>query len=584
MENKKEKFTLYGHTYWVRDLEFSPDQQFLASVSEDSSLRIWDLKTQKEVFNLTDNETRIWGVTYTWDGKFIITACYDKIIRIWDIQKCAIECRLSEHTDQVIKVVISPDKIHFASASYDKTIKIWNFNERKCVGTLHGHMNWIRNLIYFNNGDNIISVSDDKTIRIWNVQKQTEEFRLEGHTNSIYAISGHPNGKYFATGSGDKLLKIWNFEERREEFSLPGHAQAVRKVKYSPCGKYIVSCCMDGNIKVWNLDERREDYTINAHSDTVPTVIYSPQGDYIISGSADTTIKVWQVNAIKSEKILSRKSLSMIDPGFQPFIPFYSIFSNIKWKSFDQIGIESIGLLISHYELTVIHFFAYLGLANLIEKFYQQEGFILKADIFGHSPLFYSILMQHQECTDILLQYLIDSSTQETKTLSIMTSFYAIRNDFLLIIENSSSLLDQFLNTLIIANTNTPYFGIPHENLPYAIYTDSAAPLFTNFLTVPKKNSNQEDKAQPIIIKTSIYPLPSAPGSIKSIEYLNTILECSNEEIFRTKLIQHFIRKRWIELKYWICFFTFLVWANLILIICNLSSEIFWPVFTPLTF
>ena len=74
MENKKEKFTLYGHTYWVRDLEFSPDQQFLASVSEDSSLRIWDLKTQKEVFNLTDNETR--------DGKFIITACYDKIIRI----------------------------------------------------------------------------------------------------------------------------------------------------------------------------------------------------------------------------------------------------------------------------------------------------------------------------------------------------------------------------------------------------------------------------------------------------------------------------------------------------------------------
>ena len=188
--------------------------------------------------------------------------------------------------------------------------------------------------------------------------------------------------------------------------------------------------------------------------------------------------------------------------------------------------------------------------------------------------------MQHQKCTDLLLEYLISLGECEEKSMNFITSFHSIRNDLNVIILNSSKILGKFLSVLIYSRTSTFHSGTPHSSLPIRTYSDSPVPPISNF-TLPKSD-DQSLSSSPLIIKTSHLPLPAAHGSESSIALLNTILDCTNDEIFRTQFIQHIIRKKWIDLINWIYLFTFLVWLNLALLVVMISQEATWYTITPI--
>ena len=551
---------------------------------------MWDLQEKKVLKILKGHTAFGWSACFSPDSLRIASASGDKSVKIWSIESGVCEDTFTGHTDQVVRAVFSPDGLTVASGSYDKSIKIWDLKEKKEKFTLHGHTNCVWNMKFIKQGTHLISVSDDKTIRVWNLEKRAEEFTLLGHTSSVIGLSVSPDERFFATGSGDNLIKIWNIAERREEFSLSGHSQAIWSVCYHPSGDYIASAALDQSIKVWNVKEKREEYTINSHTDMALTVGYSPDGKYLASGAADKLVKLWIVGEgqdytrkagvaeIASPQRTSDDSLG-INPNFQPLIPFYSVISNLKKKTYDQISANSAGMRVGPLEFTGLHYLAYLGMSKSIEMIYKEKEFIIKADALGHSPIYYSILRQHQKCTDLLLEYLIELGENEEKSMNYMTSFHSIRNDMNIIILNSSKILDRFLSVLIYPRTNTFYSGSPKSPLPLRHYSDTPMPPITDFTR--SKSDDQSLSNSPLIIKTCHFPLPTAYGSESSIELLNTILDCTNDEIFRTQFIQHVIRKKWLDLIYWIYFFTLLLWVNLVLLVVMISQDPAWYTIVP---
>jgi len=45
-----------GHSHWVRDLAWSPDSSQIVSVSDDKTVKVWDLKSVKLVKNYSGHE------------------------------------------------------------------------------------------------------------------------------------------------------------------------------------------------------------------------------------------------------------------------------------------------------------------------------------------------------------------------------------------------------------------------------------------------------------------------------------------------------------------------------------------------
>ena len=347
-------------------------------------------------------------------------------------------------------------------------------------------------------------------------------------------------------------------------------------MRYHPYGKFLVSGCDDSTIRVWNIQEQRVEFTLRGN--VFNGTDFSDGGAYLAGASEDSSLSIWflgdyhnysQENTVKVNQSLevfeSHGESFGLQPRFQSFLRYYNAISSIKRETFDQISAKSAGIRIGSSEFTPVHYLAYLNLSEPLELLCNSKFFIMKADALGHSPLFYSIRKKNRGCTDILLEALIALAGAQEKSLEYLTSLHSIRHDLDTIIRSSSKILNRFLATLLYPRTSTVYSGTPIHSLPMRFYSPTPAPTITGLIKV--KGTNEDDDSVSLIIKTTYFPIPMVYGSDLSIKLLNTILRCSNEEIFRTQIIQHLIRKRWDDLIVWIYITNLLEWLNILFII-----------------
>ena len=85
MKSRKLKFEMKGHNNGVFCLAFTPDGKTLISGSFDTHVRLWDVKTGKNVATLRDHKDEVLCVAVSPDGKTLATGSSDKTIMLWDL-------------------------------------------------------------------------------------------------------------------------------------------------------------------------------------------------------------------------------------------------------------------------------------------------------------------------------------------------------------------------------------------------------------------------------------------------------------------------------------------------------------------
>ena len=80
----EEVMELIGHTSWITDVDFSNNNQFLASASKDKTVLLWSLNSLKEPpITLSDHPDWVWQISFTSNDDYLMAATQDKVIRTW---------------------------------------------------------------------------------------------------------------------------------------------------------------------------------------------------------------------------------------------------------------------------------------------------------------------------------------------------------------------------------------------------------------------------------------------------------------------------------------------------------------------
>ncbi len=314
----KEHNRLVKHSSFVHSVSFSSDGQILASGSKDKTIKLWDVKTGKELRTLSGHGDGVSSVSFSSDGQILASGSKDKTIKLWDV-KTGKELRtLKGHSDGVISVSFSPDGHTLASGSKDKTIKLWDVKTGKELRTLKGHSDGVISVSFSPNGHTLASGSKDKTIKLWDVKTGKELRTLSGHSDGVISVSFSPDGKNLASGSKDKTIKLWDVKTGKELRTLSGHSDGVISVSFSPDGHTLASGSSDKTIKLWDVKTEQELGTLSGHSDGVISVSFSPDGHTLASGSSDKTIKLWDVKTEQELGTLSGHSRGVNSVSFSP--------------------------------------------------------------------------------------------------------------------------------------------------------------------------------------------------------------------------------------------------------------------------
>ncbi|GET38293.1 serine/threonine-protein kinase [Microseira wollei] len=296
--------TLTGHGglfSGVNSVAISPDNQILASGSDDKTVRLWNVETGEAIATLFGHTNFVQSVAFSPDGTILASGSDDKMIKLWDLQTYEEICTLSEHSRPVKSVKFSPrgEGRILASGSWDKTIKLWDLEAKKAICTITGHQLQVTCVTFSPDGRYLASASFDRTVRLWDWQNWellTHQI-LSGHSWPVFSVAFSPKGDILATGSGDNTIKLWDLKTGQEIRTILGHSWSVVAVAFSPDGETLISGSWDKTVKLWQVSTGKEIDTLAGHLDAVSTVAVSPNGQIIASGSKDKTIKLWRRDA-----------------------------------------------------------------------------------------------------------------------------------------------------------------------------------------------------------------------------------------------------------------------------------------------
>jgi WD40 repeat protein len=290
-----------GHTATVKQVLFTPDGKELITVSEDKTVRFWDVASGEPLRTLRPpigpgKSGMLYAAALSPDGTALAVAGHDQVIYLIALPAGRIDRVLRGHTRPVLSLAFSPDGKQLASGG-DLTARLWDVGSGECVETFYGHTKGIFGVAFSPDGRHLATASLDKTGRIWSVSTGRSEAVLRGHDQEVRCVAWSPDGKTLATGSYDDSIRLWDADGTpRQRFAdLGSH---ITSVTFTADSSRLLFTRGAGKSKVCSLLDLaggQEQVRFTRHDNTVLCAALSPDGRLAATaGGHDSRIYLWR--------------------------------------------------------------------------------------------------------------------------------------------------------------------------------------------------------------------------------------------------------------------------------------------------
>ncbi|TNY24352.1 Wdr5 protein [Rhodotorula diobovata] len=250
--------TFSSHTGGVSDVAFSADSTLLASASDDTTVRVWEVdpalplahrpqhpdetpdntaKVEHAARVLQGHLTAVFCVAWSPRGDLVASGGVDETVRVWDVQKGRCMRVLPAHSEPVSAVQFSRDGTMLVSCSWDGYIRIWDTSTGQCLKTLaHEDNTPVASCRFSPNSKLLFTATLDSSIRLWDYQNDKVVKSYAGHANRKYCTPPvlTPDGRHLVAGSEDHKVVVWDVQTREVVAAWVAHKDVVMAVAHHP--------------------------------------------------------------------------------------------------------------------------------------------------------------------------------------------------------------------------------------------------------------------------------------------------------------------------------------------------------------
>ena len=557
-----------GHTDCVNAVCFTPDSSSVVSASNDKTIRTWNIDKELkdpetiEEFSLTGHIDRVLSVAISHNEQYFVSASVDTTMKVWNVQKKTCEFTFAAHAEYAITVAIDPTDSIIASGGGDSIVKIWGFKEQRQLYGLYGHSSEVDSLVFTPIGNYLISSGEE--VIVWDIRYRQESYRIR-HTSAVLGLAISSDGNTLAGGTMDKLIKVWKMKRVDVEEEHELKSKTIGLDSLLELGQKFFMQEILKNLSVNPLERSQE-----VKKKTVSESVYfTPKGSFAVVFLGGVVGMVHKLEDKLYIEVNEDKwgPTHMYDPFYEDPGVFYNVIDALKMDRYSELSSAAGRVTIGRCRYTITHVLCALGKFADLDKWLSRSTCVLKCDIFGKSAFFYAIKNNSQNCIDSLIKSL-NQTFENPENENLKISLYAIRNDFIDIIINSSRYLDVFLKNLMI--TSEVSFAKMKKHLPAFHLYDIPIPLLQDFLTKNRNTKNLEEV--PFVLSTSAFPFVNSTETRHNYKFTYALLQCKNNQIYSTPIIQYLIQLQWARYSPLIIFFAFTFLANITLFLLLLND------------
>jgi WD40 repeat protein len=237
-----ETFELKSHTNTVNSLSISSEK--LISGGQDSSIFIWDLRSQSKVAQIPAHEGVVTGFDIS--SPFLFSSSIDLTIKKFNFTSV---CKVSELKLESVACCVKVNNERLYLGCEEGFIEVLNLDLEK-LARFEGHLDAIWCVDCF--CDLIVSCSFDGTVRVWDSSNGSSQVigEHEGVVNKIGIFDPSNTGIPLIVSAGsDKLVKLWALDGLKDSWKF--HSDSVSAVVV--LDMFLVTAGFDKKIRMWSL-------------------------------------------------------------------------------------------------------------------------------------------------------------------------------------------------------------------------------------------------------------------------------------------------------------------------------------------
>jgi WD40 repeat protein len=319
---------LTGHSQAVYNIAWSRDGKRLASASQDTTVRLWEMDFLNGRLNSLDpgqhpaptarilagHEDEAGGVAFSFDGRKLASTSDDGTIRVWELDGTDTSRVLRGHNCSVVCAAFSPLTGHLVSADDHGRLFVWNPESGELLNQIQGHQSdpeFRRNhddeqhsvnrgrvqcIEFTPDGSQLATSGDDTFVRIWDTRRLpelTERLTLGGHRQSVHCVSWSSDGRKIVSGGWDKTIRIREEGEPHVLRQFATCPDQLQSVTFSSHDRHITGTTNTSTIHQFDV----------MSGDAVDTILipgircwcakYSPGNQWLATSGDTLDIRIW---------------------------------------------------------------------------------------------------------------------------------------------------------------------------------------------------------------------------------------------------------------------------------------------------